>query len=200
MTAESSHESDTQSHLSLIDELTRDYARYLEVDASKQRQSFYDSCEEMLTKLDEFGGLVDMIRSDTSLCVDKTVPQIQEKCENMKQIFERIDKLEMFVNIVKQNVNTMEECVNKAENDMGAFSGFRKMFSSFVSQKKPQDTKLTYDPPEIFVTEEYLVSNSKAQTEAVTQREAVTQKEAVTEAAVKQTPENLEENKESSET
>ena len=40
----------------------------------------------------------------------------------------------MFVNVVKQNVNTMEECVNKAENDMGTFSGFRKMFSSFVGQ------------------------------------------------------------------
>ena len=26
-----------------------------------QRQAFYDSCEEMLTKLDEFGGLVDMV-------------------------------------------------------------------------------------------------------------------------------------------
>ena len=26
-----------------------------------QRQSFYDSIEEMLTKLDEFGGLVDMV-------------------------------------------------------------------------------------------------------------------------------------------
>ena len=25
----------------------------------------------------------------------------------------------MFVNTVKQNVNTVEECVNKAENDMG---------------------------------------------------------------------------------
>ena len=35
------------------------------------------------------------IRSDTSLCVDKTVPGIQEKCESMQQIFERIDKLEV---------------------------------------------------------------------------------------------------------
>ena len=36
MTAESHHESDTKSDLSMIDELTRDYSRYLEVDASKQ--------------------------------------------------------------------------------------------------------------------------------------------------------------------
>ena len=35
------------------------------------------------------------IRSDTSLCVDKTVPDIQAKCESMQQIFERIDKLEV---------------------------------------------------------------------------------------------------------
>ena len=35
------------------------------------------------------------IRSDTSLCVDKTLPEIQVKCESMQQIFDRIDKLEV---------------------------------------------------------------------------------------------------------
>ena len=40
----------------------------------------------------------------------------------------------MFVDVVRQNVNNMEDCVSKAENEMGSFSGFKKMFSSFVGQ------------------------------------------------------------------
>ena len=41
---------------------------------------------------------------------------------------------QMFVDVVRQNVNNMEDCVSKAENEMGSFSGFKKMFSSFVGQ------------------------------------------------------------------
>ena len=48
----------------------------------------------------------------------------------------------MFVNTVKQNVNTVEECVNKAENDMGSFSGLKKMLSSFVSPVSIGETGL----------------------------------------------------------
>lgn len=111
----------------------------------------------MLTKLDEFGGLVDTVRSDTSLCVVKNVHEIQTKCEEIKQIFRRIDQLEKFVQIVRDNVSTMEECVNKAENEMGSFSSFKKLFSSLVGSKKPSsETRPEFKPPDIFVTEHYL--------------------------------------------
>ncbi|XP_045192752.2 biogenesis of lysosome-related organelles complex 1 subunit 4-like [Mercenaria mercenaria] len=147
-------------------ELTKDYGQYLQVDASKERQAFYNSIEEMLTKLDEFGGLVDTIRSDTSLCVDKNVREIQAKCADMKQIFTRIDQLEAFVQIVREDVNSMEECVNKAENEMGSFSSFRKMFSSLVGGKKSgqnKEERTEFVAPEIFVTEQYLHPASNTQ-------------------------------------
>lgn len=136
----------------------------------------------MLTKLDEFGGLVDTIRSDTSLCVDKTVLQIQTKCEDMKQIFKRIDQLEKFVQIVRESVTNMEECVNKAENDMGSFN-FKKIFSSLVSSKKSipgKEERPVFNPPEIFVTEEYLnpVSNV-AQTQPTEDTEQTEQSQNV---------------------
>ena len=57
--------------------------------------------------------------------------------------------LQMFVNVVRQNVNTMEDCISKAENDMGSISSFKKMFSSFVGQVRHEleqykTNKMTY--------------------------------------------------------
>lgn len=41
--------------------------------------------------------------------------------------------------VVHENVHQMEECVNKAENDMGSFS-LKKMFSSIVGTVSQLDS------------------------------------------------------------
>lgn len=41
--------------------------------------------------------------------------------------------LQKFVLLVKENVATMEGELVKAEDEMGSFSGLKKMLSSFVS-------------------------------------------------------------------
>ncbi|KAK3607385.1 hypothetical protein CHS0354_022546 [Potamilus streckersoni] len=143
-----------------IRELSKDYSEFIEIDSSREQQKFNDSIEEMLTKLEEFSGLVDMIRSDTSLCMNKTLPQIKAKCDGMKKIFTRIDRLEAFAAFLREQLKMMEECVNKAESEMGSLSGIKKMFSSLISPKKLQpkgkESKLEFLPPEMFVTEEYV--------------------------------------------
>lgn len=80
----------------------------------------------MLTRVDEFVGMLDMvsgvninfccfikvgldfialpcsiqqIRNDTSQIVNENLPQIQQKSDEMRQIYRRIDKLEVSVNI-----------------------------------------------------------------------------------------------------
>lgn len=37
-----------------------------------------------------------------------------------------------FVGVVQANMAVLEECVNKAEDEMGSLSGLKKMLSSFV--------------------------------------------------------------------
>lgn len=159
-------ESDPQAPIqhdlvSCLPVLANDYANFISVDASKEKQSFYNSIDEMLTRLDEFGGLVDTVRSDTSLCVDTNVKNIQAKCEEMSSIFARVDQLEAFIAMVHKNVNVMEECVNKAESEMGSFSGLKKIFTSLVGKKTSQQKDLQqFQPPDIFITEEYLRPSS----------------------------------------
>ncbi|XP_022339051.2 biogenesis of lysosome-related organelles complex 1 subunit 4-like [Crassostrea virginica] len=144
--------------LNFIEDTAIDYANYTEFDSSKEREKFNENVEEMLTKLEEFCGLVDMIREDNNLCLKETLPRIQEKCSQMQEIFEKIDKLEAFVGVVRSDMAVLEECVNKAEDEMGSLSGLKKMLSSFVGQKKQvskSDKKNVFVAPKTFNTEDF---------------------------------------------
>ncbi|XP_064641329.1 biogenesis of lysosome-related organelles complex 1 subunit 4-like isoform X2 [Lineus longissimus] len=162
--------------------------------SNEEKQSFDESIEEMLTRLDEYCGLVDLIRSDTSLCLNKTLPGIYAKSLQMQGIFQKIDQLEAFVALVRENVSVLEEHVNKAEDDMGSFSTVKKMLSSFslpFSKKaspKPE-TKTRYVPPEIYDSDDYFgpkpaTSRQRSKTdESLTRQKGHSSKDPSVEAA-----------------
>ncbi|XP_006813596.1 biogenesis of lysosome-related organelles complex 1 subunit 4-like [Saccoglossus kowalevskii] len=91
-----------------------------------------DSVEDMLMKLDEFISSVNMIRDDSSLCLNSTIPNIHAKSVEMRRIFNKIDQLEVFVTRVKQDVTLLEDQVNTAETELelGSLSSIKKAFSS----------------------------------------------------------------------
>ncbi|POI19678.1 hypothetical protein CIB84_016577 [Bambusicola thoracicus] len=125
------------------------YSAYLLVERSafsEQVESLEKSLEELLTRVDEFVGMLDMIRSDSSQVVNESIPEIYTKATEMRQIYRRIDKLEVrvwhplavfpfsegplraFVKMIANHVAGMEERVVKAESDLGAFpSTFKKI-------------------------------------------------------------------------
>ncbi|RLW13179.1 hypothetical protein DV515_00000087 [Chloebia gouldiae] len=95
---------------------------------SEQIESLDKSLEDLLTRVDEFVGMLDMIRSDSSQVVNESIPQIYTKATEMRQIYRKIDKLEAFVKMIGNNVAGLEERVTKAETDLGAFpSTFKKI-------------------------------------------------------------------------
>ncbi|GFS14206.1 biogenesis of lysosome-related organelles complex 1 subunit 4-like [Elysia marginata] len=156
--------------VNIPDEYGNAFLKFLNFDIAKEETKFNDSVELMLTKLDEFFSLVDMIRSDTSLCLQNTMPDIQMKCKEMDAVFEKIDRLEDFVNIVKESVVTVEEKVNKAESELGAVGGFIKKLSSFISKKPspaltPSRNKgPEFVPPDIFSTKDYFDHSMETET------------------------------------
>lgn len=142
-----------------VGELADDYSQYLKIDTDVECGKFFASVEEMLAKLEEFGQLVETIRTDMVICHKDALPLVQTKCKEMEVVFDKIDRLEKFVLLVKDNISIMESELGKAEDQMGSFSGLKKMLSSFVSPKRTQ-TKVTrpadYVIPSIFKTEDYL--------------------------------------------
>ncbi|KAK3508400.1 hypothetical protein QTP70_027457 [Hemibagrus guttatus] len=126
------------------------YSSYIRVDAPEEISCLEKSLEEMLTRVDEFVGMLDMIRNDTSQIVNISLPQIHRKAEDMRQIYRKIDKLEAFVKMVAANVSVMEEQVIEAEGEARTLPGaFKKIFrtmnvSGFLN--KPSSPKRAAQP------------------------------------------------------
>ncbi|XP_071355792.1 biogenesis of lysosome-related organelles complex 1 subunit 4 isoform X1 [Trachinotus anak] len=125
------------------------------------------SLEEMLTRVDEFVGMLDMIRNDTSQIVNENLPQIQQKSDEMRQIYKRIDKLEAFVKMVGANVSAMEEQVTQAEGELGTLPGaFKKILRTMsvpgflnkpASPRRPAPHQ-RQEVPSVFQTDDYFTS------------------------------------------
>ncbi|XP_029022504.1 biogenesis of lysosome-related organelles complex 1 subunit 4 [Betta splendens] len=143
------------------------YSSYIRATAGDEILSLEKSLEEMLTRVDEFVGMLDMIRNDTSQIVSESLPQIQQKSIEMRQIYRRIDKLEAFVKMVGANVNAMEEQVTQAEGEIGTLPGaFKKMFRTMsapgflnkpAGPRRPASNQ-RQEIPSVFQTDDYFKS------------------------------------------
>ncbi|XP_068093106.1 biogenesis of lysosome-related organelles complex 1 subunit 4-like isoform X2 [Hyperolius riggenbachi] len=92
------------------------------------------SLEDLLVRVDEFVGMLDMIRNDTSQVVNEKVPQIYTKAAEMRRLYQKIDVLETFVKKVGSDVALMEEQVTQAETNLGTFPNpLKKIFQNLSS-------------------------------------------------------------------
>uniref|UniRef100_A0A7N8XFX9 Biogenesis of lysosomal organelles complex-1, subunit 4, cappuccino n=1 Tax=Mastacembelus armatus TaxID=205130 RepID=A0A7N8XFX9_9TELE len=143
------------------------YSSYIRATAGEEILCLEKSLEEMLTRVDEFVGMLDMIRNDTSQIVNESLPQIQQKSVEMRQIYRRIDKLENFVKMVGANVSAMEEQVTQEEGELGTLPGaFKKILrtmSAPVFLNKPASPRRPaphqhQEIPSVFRTDDYFTS------------------------------------------
>ncbi|XP_076325255.1 biogenesis of lysosome-related organelles complex 1 subunit 4 isoform X5 [Tachypleus tridentatus] len=119
----------------LLTGLAEDYSKFLRTDVKLEKGVLEENIDEVLTRLDEFCGLVDMA----------------------------------FIEVVRQNLDVMEEKVIGAEYLLGG-SSVKKFFSSLpkpiFSKSSNQDRRLVkYEPPEIFSTSDYLQPLNQASAE-----------------------------------
>ncbi|XP_077363145.1 biogenesis of lysosome-related organelles complex 1 subunit 4 [Festucalex cinctus] len=149
------------------------YSSYVRASAGEEILCLEKSLEEMLTRVDEFVGMLDMIRSDTSQIVSENLPQIQQKSEEMRQLYRRIDKLEGFVKMVGANVGAMEEQLTQAEGELATLPGaFKKIFRTMSVPgflNKPNSPRRTpphqqqQEIPRVFCTDDYIVTSQQAE-------------------------------------
>ncbi|XP_008852025.1 biogenesis of lysosome-related organelles complex 1 subunit 4 [Nannospalax galili] len=124
-------------------------------------QALDASLEELLARVDEFVGMLDMIRGDSSHVVSEGVPRIHAKAAEMRRLYGRIDQLEAFVRMVGGSVARMEEQVTRAEAELGSLPrAFRKLLHTISmpalfrsGPTGPQ--RAAYEPPALFRTEDY---------------------------------------------
>ncbi|XP_078097775.1 biogenesis of lysosome-related organelles complex 1 subunit 4 isoform X1 [Mustelus asterias] len=143
------------------------YSGYLTAEAGGEIQQLEQSLEEMLTRVDEFCGMLDMIRNDSSQIMNENIPEIHAKADEMKQLYKKIDKLEAFVKMIGQNVCVLDDQVTQAEAELGTFpSAFRKILHSigtpaFLNKSSlPKRQQQKFEPPALFRTEDYFTAQS----------------------------------------
>ncbi|KAM4687692.1 biogenesis of lysosome-related organelles complex 1 subunit 4-like [Discoglossus pictus] len=136
---------------------------------NKEIETLEKSLEDLLIRVDEFVGMLDMIRNDTAQVINEKIPQIYTKAAEMRKLYQKIDLLEAFVKKVGNNVSLMEEQVTQAETNMGAFPNpFKKflrtsvapLFSPTKSVSSAKQQPMHYEPPVVFKTEDYFPSSS----------------------------------------
>lgn len=120
------------------------------------------SLDELLTRVDEFVGMLDMLRGDSSHVVGEGVPRIHAKATEMRRVYGKIDRLEAFVGMIGASVARMEEQVARAEAELGAFpSSFRKLLHTmhvpalFSRAPASRPPPAAYEPPALFRTEDH---------------------------------------------
>ena len=162
-----------------------DYSHYITPRTQNDAKALDDSIEELLTKLEEYCGLVDIVRSDTTLCLKRTLPEIRSKSESMKAVFDRIDEMEVFVGMVKAHVATMEALLDQAEAEMSS-STVKKFLSAMPSifgrksQPRTERPLSKFEPPEVFRTEDYFPKPEQGAA-AAEEKEGVTEKHSTKE-------------------
>ncbi|XP_036597011.1 biogenesis of lysosome-related organelles complex 1 subunit 4 isoform X1 [Trichosurus vulpecula] len=154
------------SDLPLLRRAAAGYAAYLLPAAGEgggpEIEALDRSLEDLLTRVDEFVGMLDMIRSDSSQVVNESVPHIHTKATEMSEIYRKIDKLEAFVKMIGNCVTRMEEQVTKAEAELGTFPNTLKKLlhtinvPSFLNKSySTRQQQTVYEPPILFRTEDY---------------------------------------------
>ncbi|XP_010872098.1 biogenesis of lysosome-related organelles complex 1 subunit 4 [Esox lucius] len=161
--AQSETEPDHDQEDEIIKHTALRYSAYIRSTAVDEILCLEKSLEEMLTRVDEFVGMLDMIRNDTSQIVNENLPQIYRKSEEMRHIYRKIDKLDVFVKMVGANVSAMEEQVTLAEGEQGTLPGaFRKMFRTmsvpgFLNKPASPRRQQHQELPPVFRTDDYFV-------------------------------------------
>nr|XP_025955409.1 breast carcinoma-amplified sequence 4 [Dromaius novaehollandiae] len=123
-----------------------------------------ETVEELLARLEEFCGITDQIRSDTSQILDETIPLIKDKVMEMNHIYAKVDKLEAFVKMVAHHVSSLEEQVLEAEKTHGTFlNTVCKLFpcTTIPSFKNRHhlSAEHSYDLPKLYRTEDFFPMN-----------------------------------------
>ncbi|XP_029920274.1 biogenesis of lysosome-related organelles complex 1 subunit 4 [Myripristis murdjan] len=164
---ETANQEDPDQDDGVLSYTARSYSSYIRATAGEEILCLEKSLEEMLTRVDEFVGMLDMIRNDTSQIVNENLPQIQQKSDEMRQIYRRIDKLEAFVKMVGANVSAMEEQVTQAEGELGTLpSAFKKILRTMTvpgflnkpaSPRRPASHQ-RQEIPSVFRTDDYFTS------------------------------------------
>ncbi|KAI1285268.1 Biogenesis of lysosome-related organelles complex 1 subunit 4 [Halotydeus destructor] len=139
----------------LASKLSSDYGKFFTVDPSQERKTLTESVEENLAHLEEYCGLLDVIREDNTQCFEHMLPSLYQEALHLDNLYSEIDRLEQAILVVKRTVLKMETEVENAEKLLSSQNAVKKIFSTlFGSSRKSVHRRPKYVEPPLFNTAE----------------------------------------------
>ncbi|KDR23558.1 biogenesis of lysosome-related organelles complex 1 subunit 4 [Zootermopsis nevadensis] len=141
----------------MINEIVNDYVEYLKVDLRKELIPVEEIVDDMLTRLEEFESLMEMVQTNGLHSLDGSVPNILSYKDRLTALCGRVDRLETFLNHVKQDLDVVESHMETAEADVGNSDGKLKNILKplFFKKSDPVVSSPVYEVPEIFKTSNF---------------------------------------------
>ncbi|XP_068218298.1 biogenesis of lysosome-related organelles complex 1 subunit 4 [Palaemon carinicauda] len=152
----------------VLKQTAEEYADYLQIETSAERAGLDRELESMLTRLEEYGSLLERTRNVSRHALDDQVPLVHSHYQALQRTFKGIDNLENLIKRVKDDLVKMEAAVSQAETDLNPSHGFtiRPLFfrrETNLPAMNPSSPK-NFEPPKIFQTDDYFFSSdSKAE-------------------------------------
>eukprot|EP00051_Salpingoeca_urceolata_P001021 m.38046 g.38046 ORF g.38046 m.38046 type:complete len:208 (+) comp11148_c1_seq1:502-1125(+) len=131
----------------LVAVLVQQYIPFLSLDASPslraEVEGVSEDVEDILARLDEFGGVVSLIQSQSQTVLDKCVPALAACGDQLEELFHRIDRLEVFLEVVRRHVAFAEEKVAAEEASSKPLRGlFSQAKNTLLKRKTPSAAQL----------------------------------------------------------
>lgn len=139
----------------MIEETAQNYMDIMRIDLTKELDPLKDTIEDMLTRLEEFETLTEMVRSNELQNVEEYIPDMLAHREDLTLLCNRVDRLQVFLVRVKQDLEKVEHNIELAEaNVEGKFKNILKPLF-FKKQDSTAVKSPVYEAPEIFETSKY---------------------------------------------
>ncbi|XP_055315399.1 biogenesis of lysosome-related organelles complex 1 subunit 4 [Sitodiplosis mosellana] len=155
----------------MVEETARDYANYLrQIDFAKEIAPICTNIDEILTRMDELESSISIMKN---ISASTSLPNIIECKTGIQQYSDRIDKLQLMLDRVNIDITSLEQNMNKAEEELGynntGIKGFFKpLLGKIVKSDRSRlpenvdDPELTYKPIEFFKASQYFGESSSS--------------------------------------
>nr|XP_002130369.1 biogenesis of lysosome-related organelles complex 1 subunit 4-like [Ciona intestinalis] len=154
---------DHEFNKDMVERTAADFATLFSVTSQTNMTAIEESMEAVMTRLDELYGMLDMIRTDSTLATTELLPAVRAKMDALSPLFHQIDQLEKFVETVYKSVTEMEKAVKVADSEFSTLNSIKKVVSGFSFLGIGKKTELqrhndhsNISIPEAFVPSEYL--------------------------------------------
>ncbi|KAJ9584048.1 hypothetical protein L9F63_021605, partial [Diploptera punctata] len=155
----------------MLNDIGKDYAGYLQIDLTKELAPVEETVDDMLTRLEEFESLMEMVRCNGLYSLDGSIPDLLLYKDKLQMLCNQVDSLEAFVNRVKQDIDLVESQMDAAEVDVGNTDGklkniLRPLFSKISDAPTPRPARSpVYETPQLFKTSNFFHSEGSSSVE-----------------------------------